>query len=947
MKRLSILVLFIALNLFFTCTQVQQASKEKSTREEPSLKLDDELPVDPNITKGTLDNGITYYIRTNHKPEDRAELRLAVNVGSVLEDEDQQGLAHFCEHMAFNGTKHFKKKELIDYLESLGMRFGADLNAYTSFDETVYKLQVPTDDAETLEKGFQILEDWAHNLSFDEDEIDKERGVIREEWRLGRGAQGRMRDKQFPILLYGSRYAERLPIGQIDVVDTCRYETLRRFYHDWYRPELMAVVVVGDFDKEKIKDLIIKYFSRIPASKNVRERKKYCVPDHDETLFAIATDPEATGSGVSVYYKHDVREEKTVSDYRNILMEGLYNGMLNNRLRELTKQAEPPFLYGYSTKGRFIRSKEFYVLGAVVEDKGVKRGLETLLTEALRVKTFGFTQSELDRSKTAMLRNIEKYYKEKDKTESSLHASEYIRNFLTGEPIPGIEYEFEVYKQYLPGISLVEVNGLVGEWITDKNRVILVNAPEKPDLEIPVEGELLNVFQAVQRELITPYEDKVSDEPLVDTSPSPAKIVSEKKIEPLDVTELVLSNGIKIILKPTDYKNDEVLLSSYSPGGNSLVEDDDYIAAVTAIPVITEGGIGNFNKIELDKKLADKLVVVRPNIRDTKEGISATASPEDMETMFQLIYLFFTAPRKDSSAFLSYKSRMMASLENKSARPENALSDTIKVTMAQYNYRARPWSPDLLEEMNLEKSLQIYRDRFADASDFTFFIVGNFNLQTIKPFIQTYLGGLPILNRNETWRDIGIDPPKGVIEKVVKKGIEQKSRVEIIFTGPFKWDRYARRDIRSMVDILRIKLRKEVREEKGGTYGVRIYASTYHHPDEEYKITIDFGCDPERVNELTNAVFEQIEDLRSEGPSEENMAKIKEIYRRKREKDLKSNKFWLSTLQFYYFHGEDPLNLLELDKLMEDLTPEEIQKAAQRYFNMDNYVKVVLLPEDM
>jgi len=947
MKRLSLFILSIVMTMFFACTQIQQVPEEKIGQKETTLKLDEPLPIAPYITKGTLDNGIAYYIRANQKPENRAELRLAVNVGSVLEDEDQQGLAHFCEHMAFNGTKHFNKKELVDYLESIGMRFGADLNAYTSFDETVYKLQLPTDDDEVLEKGFQILEDWAHNLSFNAEEIDKERGVIHEEWRLGRGAQGRMRDKQFPILLYGSRYSKRLPIGQIDIVDTCRYETLRRFYHDWYRPELMAVVAVGDFDKEKIEDLIFKYFSHIPASKDVREREIYPVPDHDETLFAIATDPEATGSSVSVYYKHDVSENKTVGDYRRFLVERLYNNMLNNRLRELTKLPDPPFLYGYSAKGRYVRSKEFYVLGAAVENKGIKRGLESLLTEALRVKTFGFTQSELDRNKMAMLRNIERYYNERDKTESSSYANEYVRNFLVGEPIPGIEYEIEVYKQYLPGISLNEVNRLADKWITDKNRVVLINAPEKPDLEIPGERELLNVFQTVERKLITPYEDKVSNEPLVDTLPSPAKIVSERKIEPLDVTELVLSNGVKVVLKPTDFKNDEILLSSYSPGGNSLVDDKDYIAAATAIPVITDGGIGNFNKIELDKKLADKVVVVRPNIREIKEGISANASPEDIEAMFQLIYLYFTAPRKDSSAFLSYKSRMMSSLENKSASPEYAFSDTIKVTMAQYNYRARPWSPDLLEEMDLEKSLQIYRDRFADASDFTFFIVGSFDLETIKPFIQSYLGGLPVLNRKETWRDVGIEPPKGVIEKVVKKGIEQKSRVDIIFTGPFKWDRYARRNIRSMVDILRIKLRKEVREEKGGTYGVRIYASTYHYPDEEYKITIDFGCDPERVEELTNAVFKQIENLKSEGPSKENMAKIKEIYKRKRERDLKSNKFWLSTLQFYYFHGEDPLGLLELDKLMEDLKPEEIQKAAQRYFNMDNYVKVVLFPDDI
>ncbi|MFQ5751833.1 MAG: M16 family metallopeptidase, partial [bacterium] len=435
-------------------------------------ELNEVLPVDPNITIGKLANGLKYYIRENKKPENRAELRLVVNAGSVLEDDDQQGLAHFVEHMAFNGTKNFAKQEIIDYLESIGMRFGPDINAYTSFDETVYMLQVPTDSSQVVETAFQILEDWAHNVSFEAEEIDKERGVVIEEWRLGRGAGARMRDKQLPILFKNSRYAERLPIGQKAILKGAPYATIRRFYQDWYRPELMAVVAIGDFEKAWIEALIQQHFLRITAKENRKNRIVYPVPNHDETLFAIATDIEATGSNVSVYYKHEVSEQATLGAYRNLLIKNLYNTMLNNRLNELLQKPEPPFLRGYSNNGRLIRSKEFYFLGAAVKDNGIQTGLDTVLTEAKRVKRFGFTQTELERVKTEMLRFFEKAYNERDKTESSQYAAEYIRNFLTDEPIPGIEYEYELYKRFVPGIQLKDVNRLASQWISEQNRVI-------------------------------------------------------------------------------------------------------------------------------------------------------------------------------------------------------------------------------------------------------------------------------------------------------------------------------------------------------------------------------------------------------------------------------------------------------------------------------------------
>jgi zinc protease len=920
--------------------------KKFSSEKKENMDLKKNLPLDPKVTIGKLENGITYYIQTNRKPEKRAELRLVVNAGSILENDDQQGLAHLVEHMAFNGTKNFRKQQLVDYLESIGMRFGPDLNAYTSFDETVYILQVPTDSIHIVEKAFQILEDWAHNVSFEDEEIQKERGVVVEEWRLGRGADARMRDKQFPILFKDSQYAKRLPIGQKAVLDTFKIETLRKFYKDWYRAELIAVVAVGDFDKSIVENLIKKYFSNISASKDSKERKIFPIQNHKETLFAIATDKEAGWTSVGIYHKQEVISKKTIVDYRRAIMERLYNEMFNNRLRELTQQHDPPFVSGFSFKGRFVRHKDIYGLSALVKENGIERGLDVLMTEAIRIKKYGFTQTELDRQKKQVLRDIERQYNERDKMESRNFAGRYVSHFLNNDPVPGIEYEYELYKKFLPEIELEEINQLAGEWIREDNRVIMVNAPEKPDLKIPAEQNLLAIFDSVNKKNLSQYEDKVSDEPLVETLPSPARILEEKQIQELGITELKLSNGVKVILKPTDFKNDEIRFNAFSPGGNSLVtENDDYISAVTSSAIIQESGLGKFDKISLQKKLAGKIVNVNPYIGELYEGFSGTASPKDMETMFQLIYLYFTSPRKDSLAFLSYKSKMKGFLQNRSARPETAFEDTIQVTISQYHHRRRPWSEKLIEEINLQDSYNIYKDRFNDASDFTFLFVGNFQVSEFKLLIQKYLGGLPSKNRNENFKDVGVNAPKGVIQKKVNKGVEPKSQVRIIFTGQFEWNEQNRYDMESTASVLRIKLRETLREDMGGTYGVGVFASTSKYARMEYNITITFGCAPDRVEELTNAVFIQIDSLKSFDVKDIYLTKVKESQRRKRETDLKENGFWLSTLQFYYLHNENLLNILNYSKFVEGLSKEAVKKSAQKYFDKNNYIKVVLYPE--
>jgi len=931
--------------IFASCSTAQQGTQSPPVAEVlPETVV---LPIDEAVRKGQLDNGLTYIIRENGRPENRAELRLVVNVGSILEDEDQQGLAHFAEHMAFNGTEHFPKQDIVNFLEGIGMRFGADLNAYTSFDETVYMLQVPTDSAEVMYKAFQILGDWAHRVSFDGEEIEKERGVVVDEWRTGRGAGARMRDLQLPVLLKDSRYAERLPIGQKALLDTFAHESLKRYYRDWYRPDLMSVIAVGDFDSDSIEVLIQNAFGGLPKVENGRERTSYTIPDHEETLFAIATDPEATGSSVSIYFMQDVAPQGTKEDYRQMLIRSMFNNMLNQRLRELTKKPDPPFLGAGSSRGNLVRTKAAYILGAGVQEGGIERGLDAVLTEALRVQRHGFTAPELERLKINMLRGIEQAYRERDKSRSGGFASEYVRHFLTGEVIPGIAYEYELYQEFVPDIQVEEINALVDEWITNTNRVVLVNAPEKEGVSVPSEADLLAVIEAVQQKEIEPYEENVSDEPLVANIPEPGTVLAESRIEELNVTEWVLSNGVRVVMKPTDFKNDEVLFTAFSPGGHSLVDDKDYIAATTATAVLAESGLGQFDQIELGKKLAGKVARVSPGIGSRTESLSGSASPQDLETMFQLIYLEFMAPRADSLAFVAFQDRIKGMLQNRDLSPQSAFNDTVQVTMSQNHFRSRPISMDMLNEMNLQRSLEIYKDRFADASDFTFVFVGNFEPEKLRPLVETYLGSLPGLIRNETPRNVAPIPPVGVVEKTVKRGKEPKSQTLIQFTGEFDWqDRLHRYRFDAMVDVLQIKLRETLREDESGTYSVSVRGSRWQHPEPRYSITVNFGCDPERLEELTHLVFAQIDSLKQSPIEASYLHKVTEMDLRRRETNYKENSFWRGALRSAYDDNNDPLDILTYDnEVIRKVTVEDVQKAAQQYFNMENYARFVLLPE--
>jgi zinc protease len=914
--------------------------------QQPAVARGHPLPFDPAVTVGTLPNGMRYYIRENHKPEKRAELRLVVNAGSVLEDEDQRGLAHMVEHMAFRGTKRFPGNQISSYLESVGMRYGPDINAFTSFDETVYMITIPTDTAAIVDKGFQILAEWAHNLAFEPSQIEKERPVVIEEWRLGQGAENRMQNKWFPILFSGSRYGSRIPIGDEKILASYKPETLKRFYDTWYRPDLMAVVAVGDFDTNKVQALITRYLGAIPRATNPRPRGMFPVPAHDSTLVSISSDKEATRSVVRLFYKQPRRVNTTDSTYRQNLVEDLFGSMFNDRFSEITQKPNPPFISASASQGDLVRTAESFSLTAIVSDNGVQRGLNALLTEGERVKRYGFLQSELERAKKEFERGIEQAYAERDKTNSNVYAESYITSFLEGQPATSMDYDYAAIKKYLPTITLAEVNRLAGEWMTDTNRVVVATTPDKPGLAPLSRGEILLGFDAVKGAKISAYTETAPSQRLVEKDPAGGAVVSERRLESIGLTEWKLSNGVRVLLKPTDFNADQIAFTAYSPGGASLLPDTSYVAASAADLIPMTSGVGNFSVIDLQKYLAGKEVSVSPSIEDLSEGISGSASQRDVDTMLQLVYLYFTEPRLDTSLVNTFIGRFKGVLANRSASPEAAFSDTIQVTMAQHSVRDKPVSVDVLDHIDPLRSFNFYKDRFANAAGFTFVFVGNFNPDSLKPLVAKWLGSLPSTGKKETWRDTGIRPPVGVVQRVVKKGAEPKARTALVFTGPFEFTRENRYHLSALAELLNIKLREALRENLGGTYGVTVSPSATRDPQPSYRFSIGFGSAPERLEALTAAALVQIDSVKRFGTTPEYLNKVKEAALRARQTALKQNNYWLSQIATFDQNGWNLEEIPSGDKLISSLTARDLQNAAQKYLRTDNYVRVSLYPEN-
>ncbi len=913
-----------------------------------SYDLNAPVQEDPKVSKGVLENGMTYYVRANDNPENRAELFLIVSAGSVEEDDDQQGLAHFCEHMSFNGTKNFPKHELINYFESIGMDFGAEINAYTSFDETVYTITVPLDSSEYIEKGLQVLYDWACQVTDSDEEINNERGVIHEEWRGNKSAEERMQKQWWPVFLKGSKYADRDPIGKMEIVDNCPPDALRRFRKDWYRPDLQAVIVVGDFDQNEMVQKIKEKFYQIPAQKNPRVKETFEIPDHKETLVKVVTDKEAQYPISYVIYKHPLEISKTVGDYRHFILESLYNAMINNRLAEKTQQAEPPFLMAQSSYSELIGPKSAYISIAVTQNGKIEDGIKAVLLENERVKKFGFTETELERQKTALLNYIQQSFNERENQKSVYYAQEYQRNFLmTKEPFPGIEKENEYFKAFMPGITLDEVNQLAKDWITEENRVVIVMAPEIDGVKVPSENDIFSLLKEVENTKIEGYDDAVSDVPLIEKEPAGSPVVAEKKLEEVGAVEWTLANGATVVYKTTDFKEDEILFNAWSLGGNSLYGVKDDISADFSADILGMSGIADFDNITLDKMLSDKVFSVSPFINQLREGFNGNSSVKDLETLLQMVYLYFTHPRYDETAYKSYLTRLSGMLENKSASPESAFQDTLQFTMAGYNERARPLTLDLLKEASFERIEEIGKERFRNAGDFKFFFVGNVDPETFKPLVEKYIGGIPSSEERENWKDLHIETPGGVIEKVVKKGQADKSIQYIVFHGNFDFNSENRVNLDAMGRILTTRLLEVIREEKSSVYYIGANPSSSKFPEQEYTVAIYYGTDPVKLDELKKAVFEEIKKFAANGPSDEELSKAKEKMLRERETSEKENSFWLSILSNnYYLNDADFSKYGTYKQLVDNISKESVQKAFNQYFDFKNYISVALAPAE-
>ena len=904
------------------------------------------LPFDSTVLRGRLPNGLRYLVRRNTLPEKRAELRLVVDAGSILEDDSQLGVAHFVEHMAFNGTRRFPKADLVNFLERSGVRFGPDLNAYTSFDETVYMLQVPTDTAAIVSKALDILEDWAHGLALDTTEIRKERGVVVEEWRTGRGAQMRMTYKQFPVILHGSRYATRLPIGTRENLETFPDSVARAFYRDWYRPDLMTVVAVGDFDPKKMEADIKQRFARIPPVSKPRKREYAAVPGHEETFVSIESDKEYPNASVALVWFSAPKRVRMTSEFRRALVNGFYDRMVNARLSEIGQRPDAPFAYGGTGRGSFTRTRDVHQLYAAVKGSDFAKAAEALLTEAERVRRFGFTKSELDRARTNYLRGLEQRYAERDKTNSSSFAGQFVSSALNDTPILNIADEQALGQRFAPTITLDELNALARASFPKQDRVVIVAAPDKPEIKLPDRATMLAVFDRPADAGLTAYVDSTSDAPLVASPPTPGKVVSETKLPETGILEWRLSNGAKVLLKPSDFKRDEVLFAAQSPGGISLLPDTAVTQAELASTALSVGGLGTFNQTALTKRLTGKRANVSAYISDTEQGLQGSASAKDIETLFQLAWLNLTQPRADSNAYAALRNQARSVLANQRNDPGAIFRDTVTMVMAGYHPRTRLFTPELFDSVDVQRSLAIHRDRFADASAFTFFLVGSFDPDSVRPLVERYIASLPSQKRGEKAKDVGIRPPTGVVSKTVRAGIEPKAQTMIVFSGPCEYSIENRTVMSAMRELLNIRLREVLREDKSGTYGAGVGANCSHIPYSNYRVTVSFGSAPERTEELTKEVFSVIENIKKGEVSDSNMTKIRELTIRGHETALKQNNRWLDAMMDADEDGRDQRDFLRSPERMLKVTKEQIRDAARLYLNTDRYARFTLLPAE-
>jgi zinc protease len=909
------------------------------------VSLQDTVPLDNRAITGVLDNGLTYFIQQNPKPQAKLELRLVVNAGSVLEDESQLGLAHFVEHMAFNGTEHFEKNELISYLQSIGVSFGADLNAYTSFDETVYILPIPTDDPEKLHNGFTVLKDWAGGLLLEAEDIDAERSIIVEEWRTGQGVDQRLRDQYLPLLLFGSRYAERLPIGDMDIIRNAPYEDLRRFYRDWYRPDNMAVVAAGDVAPDTLVELITRYFGSLKNPSDAPDRVSFEVPEHEESLITVLTDEEAPGIQLQLFYKHKPKPTVTVADYRDRIIRIMLGGMLTQRLDEIRQRPQAPFVYAGARFGSFVRDLDFFTTSGAVTTGNTLRGVESFLTENERVLRYGFTESELDRVKRSLLNSADRGFQEMDKMESRNLVGRYVSHFLTGAFAEGEEIRYHLYQALVPAISLEDVNAMAQTLIREENRVLIVTAPEADRGDLPSEEELRLLFEKVKALPLEPYDEEVFPEVLMSTLPSPGKVVEMTVNDEVQVTTVTLSNGMRVSFKPTDYKNDEIIFTGMGRGGASLYPDEDHYAASYASVMVNVMGIGDFSPTALRKVLTGKNVSVTPNLSTYGETISGGTSPRDLELALQLVHLYFTAPRLDRELFDVYIENQRNQLETAQSNPDFQFNKRVSEIVNQGNLRAMGvYDPEQLDLIDLERGLEIYRERFANAANVEFLFTGNLDLDQVIPLIELYLGSLPgDGTRRDEYRDLGIRIPRGIQERI-EVGRDDKSQVIMYFSGPAAYDLDKNQQVSYLGEILTIRLIETLREEIGGVYGVGARGALSRVPDESFSFSISFPCSPDNVDMLIDVVWEEIKKIQENGPEEKDLLKVRESKRISLDENMKRNGFWHSQLQAAISSDMPLETILGARDRVVGVTSDQVKTIANTFLQRENLLEIRRYP---
>ena len=908
------------------------------------------LPNDESVRYGVLENGMAYYIKANQEPKERASFYIIQNVGALLEEDHQNGLAHFLEHMAFNGTEHFPDKGITNFLERHGVANGADINAYTSFNETVYNLSdVPVNKPGILDSCLLILHDWSNYLLLTEEEIDAERGVITEEWRARRNADFRLFTASLPYLFPGSKYTERNIIGDLEVIQNFEYQFIRDFYHKWYRTDLQAIAMAGDFDADEMEKKVKVLFSQIPAVDDATERPFFEIPDHEEPVFGLVTDSEADRTSLSLFFRHRKAEtsQQTMMDIREEYIHSLFNNMMGMRIRELLQKGDPPFVSGGIYYGDFVRGYEIFSLDVTPKPNEEALALTAILTELERLKRYGFTRGELDRASSNILTRWEKYYKERDKITNEEFIGEYEAHFLTGEAFLSIDNEYMLVKALMPTITLEDFSVRLEKWITDKNRVLVIQGPEGDEVEHLSEAASMAILQQVAMAEVEPYEDEELAESLVSEEMNPAGITSTTLLPEFDAVEWTLDNGARVVFRHADFEKDQVQMRAYSKGGSSLY-DHEYVPTVSLLTnLMGFHGVGDFDATALQKMLTGKNVSIRLNLGGLSEGLNGNASPKDMEALMQLVYLHFVHPRFDMEAHQAIMARYDGLFKNMENNPQKIMGDSLSLILTNHHPRTRVMNSEFLEEIAFKKIEEVYTDRYADASDFVFVIVGNIDVEEVKMLSRKYIGAIPDLDREETWIDRKVYEPEGTIEKVIPMVLETpKANVNIVINKDMKYDPYHRLVMRVIEGVLTLRYDETIREEEGGTYGVGLKTSLSHWPVEKATMQIRFDCDPARYVNLKEIVYAELVKLATDGPSEKDLLKTVENILKDREENKEHNAYFLTNLYVYYVHGinfDDPSNY---EDILKNLTIKDVKKVMEAFYDDPNIVDVVFVPKE-